>query len=101
MSFVEVDYDVLGSTVGSAWNCASTLESQKNAANSEMDNLKSSWQGQDATDFFSKWEETKGGDSTYSKLKYAIESYARYVDYCKAQYKYTQDNAVNRANWII
>lgn len=100
MAFVEVEFRVLSDTVGSAWNCASTLESQKNAANSEMEALQASWQGQDATDFFSKWEQTKDGDSTYEKLKYAIESYARFVDYCKVQYKYAQDNAVNRANWI-
>lgn len=100
MSVVEVDFQVLGDTVGSAWNCASTLESQKNAADGEMESLQASWQGQDATDYFSKWEETKSGDSSYGKLKYAIESYARYVDYCKAQYQYAQNNAVNRANWI-
>lgn len=98
--FVEVDFNTLGSTVGSAWNCASTLQSKKNAADSQIDGIKGSWNGQDADDFYAKWEETKNDGSSYGRLKYAVESYARYVDYCKAQYQYAQSNAYNRANSI-
>lgn len=101
MSFVEVEFRVLGDCAASAYNCSSTLESQKNAANGEVENLQGAWAGQDATDFFNKWEETKGEDSSYGKLKYAVESFGRYCDYCKAQYMNAQNNAYNRARLIL
>ena len=79
------------------------LTSQKKnmaAAESEVKNLESTWQGTDSKHFQQQWNKVDDNDSTSKNMTKALENYAKFLRYAASQYKEAQSKAVNRANWL-
>jgi uncharacterized protein YukE len=79
------------------------LSSQKKnmaAAESEVKNLGTTWQGTDSKQFQLQWNQVEDNDSTSKNMTKALENYANFLRFAASTYKEAQSKAVNRANWL-
>jgi uncharacterized protein YukE len=70
------------------------------AADREVTNLATSWQGTDSTQFQNQWSHVVTYDSTSKNMVKALENYAKFLRFAASQYKDAQSKAVNKANWL-
>lgn len=71
-----------------------------NNANSVVAGMMSSWSGEDAIAYKTKWDTITNGDSSYIRMKNSLERYSNYLKDASSKYKNAQVNAVNRACFL-
>jgi len=59
--------------------------------------LADSWQGQDALEFSSKWEEVDDADSTTVKFRENLQGFSEALVACADQYQRAQEDSYNQA----
>ena len=100
MAYIAVNRDKLTETAKAVENYSVTLKRKMQEAGNDVKALSASWEGKDFRQFTQQWEKATGGDSVYTKMVKALDSYAKYLRYAEAQYKDAQIKAINRANGL-
>lgn len=76
------------------------MKSNMSKADSSVKSMMSTWNGSDAQSFAKQWDRVNSTDSTYWKMKGALESYSKFLKFAGSKYKTAQANAINRANML-
>lgn len=98
MAYIKVDHSKFSGTASAVDSYVTQLRNKMSSAESEVNNMSSIWQGSDFTQFKSQWNKVTNGESTYSEMIKALESYSKFLKYAAEKYKDAQTKAVNRAN---
>jgi WXG100 family type VII secretion target len=100
MGRIRVDHSRFEQVAGKIDEYVRKHKSEMAAANSEVQGVYSSWQGEDAAKFQLQWEGVAAGDSVSQKMLNSLENYAEFLRFAATQYREAQANAVNRANGL-
>ena len=73
------------------------IKTKYNVANSDVEMLKNSWVGKDATLFFQNWQEIDDSDSRCDRLIQALSTYSSILNFASNEYEAARERALERA----
>lgn len=97
---ITVNHSELTNTANEIDSYIQKTENNMNNANGLVAGMMSSWNGEDAIAYKSKWDTITNGDSSYTRMKKSLEKYSNYLKDASNKYKNAQANAINRANCL-
>ena len=101
MAYLKVDHSEFEKTASAIDDYVELLRRKVNVeANSEIERLSASWQGDDNIQFKTQWDKVTDRDSTHYKMMKTLESYAEFLRLAAKKYKDAQTKAINRANGL-
>lgn len=98
--YIKVDHSQLDKAADKLEERIRKHNSYMNQADSEVQNLKAYFSGDDYTAYEIQWSKVTDNNSTSKNIIKATQDYADFLRYASSQYKTAQSNAVNRANRI-
>ena len=97
MAYINVNHTQFSKAADSIDEFVRNMSTKMASANGEVNNLSGGWQGTDFIQFKTQWEKVTNGDSTYTEMKKAFETYSKFLRYAGEKYRVAQENAVNAA----
>lgn len=98
MAYIKVNHSKFARTAEEVEDYVLVMKAMMSRAQEDVNLLLSSWKGDDANVFNSKWSTITENGSTYAGMVKSLESYAKVLRFAGEKYKNAQINAVNRAN---
>ena len=99
-TYIKVNHSDLEKAADKLDNYLKQHKSLKSQADTQVQNLKSAFQGDDYMAYEVQWNKLDDKDSTMIAVTDKTKMYVEFLRYAAAQYKKAQSDAVNRANRI-
>lgn len=97
---IKVDHSKLESAAKEIDTYNQKMTSKMGKADKAVTNMMSTWKGNDAKAFKTKWDTVNDKDSTYGMMKKSLDNYSKYLKDASSKYKKAQADAINRANML-
>lgn len=98
MAYIKVDHSLFATSVKKIDEYVADMKMKMGNANDKIDELSSTWQGNDNIQFKLQWDKVTCAGSTYAEMLKALENYSDFLQYASKEYKEAQVDAVSRAN---
>ncbi len=97
MAYIKVDHKKISSAANELEEYIEKLKGDMKSARREVDNLASTWAGQDHEHFKREWEDLEEGESAYKNALNKLEAYQSFLKLAAKEYRDAQIDAVNRS----